>query len=101
MAGLGVGLTVTLYVAVVTVQPEAVIVSPTINVPVPEAPQVTVTLFVPAPAVIAPPEIVHTYVSPPTFAVLYTTPDWFEHTVAAPLITGAGFELIVTLKLDV
>ena len=34
-------------------------VSVTLTVPVPEAPQVTVTLLVPAPAVIEPPETVH------------------------------------------
>jgi hypothetical protein len=60
IVNVGTGLIVTVYGAVVTTQPVAVIVSPTVNVPVPEAPQVTVMLFVPAPAVIDPPEIVHT-----------------------------------------
>ena len=60
ITGVGRGLMVTLYCAVVTAQVVAVMVSVTCTQPEPAAPQVTVMELVPAPEVITPPEIAHT-----------------------------------------
>jgi hypothetical protein len=59
MAGVGDGSMVTLYGLVVVTQLDPVMVSATVNVPVPDAPQSTVTLSAPAPEVIVPPVTVH------------------------------------------
>ena len=60
ITGVGRGLMVTLYWAVVTAQVVAVMVSVTCTQPDPAAPQVTVIELVPAPEVITPPEIAQT-----------------------------------------
>jgi hypothetical protein len=96
ITGVGFAFLVTLYTGVTTEQPVPPIVSVNCIVPTPADPHVTVIELVPAPAVIAPPTTFHTKVLPDA-AVLYTTPDWFSHTLFKPVITGVGFALIVTL----
>ncbi len=59
MTGVGSGLIVTLYCAVVTAQVVAVIVSVTWTHPAPAAFHVTVMELDPAPDVIVPPDIAH------------------------------------------
>ena len=60
MTGVGNGLIVTLYCAVVTAHEVAVMVSVTWTHPAPAAFHVTVMELVPAPPVIVPPDIAHT-----------------------------------------
>ena len=68
-----------------------------LTLPAPADPQVTVILFVPAPAVILPPVTVQLYVLPAP-STLYVVPAVPAHTVVALLvILGVGLALIVTL----
>ena len=60
ITGVGRGLMVTLYCAVVTAQVVAVMVSVTWTQPGPAAPHVTVIELVPAPEVITPPDMAQT-----------------------------------------
>src|SRR5688572_5199877 len=86
ITGVGVGLMVTLYNPVVTLQ--FPLSSVTCTLPAPAAPHCT-SMLTPRSAVIVPPTTLQVNVLA-VAAVLYTTPLSFAHTPLSPLITGVG-----------
>jgi hypothetical protein len=83
--------TTSTFAALVVCAPPTVTVHPSVSVPT--APAVKVTALVPAPAVIAPPVMVHAYVAPACDGTDATSPGM-------PVVTTEGAEIATTDALE-